>query len=837
MGRRSRTAARIAAVVAVTGGLLPAGASAARSVRVGGVEHAALARRSPAVSPRLRLRVRVALKPRSAAALAAYARAVSTPGTADYRHFLTPKGFRRRFGASATQVSRVRASLRARGLRPGPASAGGLSIPVRATAVQLERAFSLSLRRVVSHGRRALASTAAPALDAQVAGTVQSIVGLDTTAARRPELVRPTRDGARLTRSDARRARARPHVVTGGPQPCVAAAATAPVDHAYTVDQIASAYGFSELYAAGDTGAGTTIALYELEPDDLADIAAFQACYGTHASVSYVTVDGGAGRGAGGGEAALDIENTIGLVPGAKVLVYQGPNSNSGAPGSGPYDIFSSIINQDRAQVVSVSWGECEASLGASDAAAENTLFEQATVQGQSIVAAAGDSGAQDCDLPGAVPRTHTAVDDPASQPYVTGVGGTSLTALGPPPTETVWNNSGTAAGGALSAGAGGGGVSSLWPMPAVQKHAAAVLGVIEPNSAGRGCGHASGNCREVPDVAADADPNTGYQIYWNGLGEVIGQPAGWQGIGGTSGAAPVWAALLALADSASACADSPLGFASPPLYRAAGAAYTADFHDVVTGDNDFADTNGGQFVAGAGYDLASGLGSPDAAALVGTLCADTLQLPQVNTQISAQHAAVAIRVRGSNISGAAIRYSARGLPPGLKLNTATGLISGRPTRRGDFTVQVDGHDATHSRATTSFQWTVAPPLRISRVSLATRGRHTPQLALTVMAPAGAPLIRTVALAVPAGLRLRSTGAVSLATDPGPLTYEDSIHSQTLTISLDKPATLCTVTISAPSLSGAPRRRPRTSSQPAPAITVSVGDVNRGDSRLTATLR
>jgi subtilase family serine protease len=821
----------------VAGGVLPVSASAARSVRVGGVEHAALARQAPAVSPRLRLRVRVALKPRSAAALAAYAQAVSTPGSADYRHFLTPKQFRSRFGATTAQVSHVRASLRARGLRPGPTSVGRLSIPVTATAAQLERAFSLSLRRIVTHGRRAVAATAAPALDAQAAEAVQSIVGLDTTTARRPQLVRPARNGPRQARSAARRARARPRVVTGGPQPCVAAQATAPIDNAYTADQIASAYGFSGLYAAGDTGAGTTIALYELEPNDPADIAAFQACYGTHASVSDVTVDGGAGRGAGGGEAALDIENTIGLAPGANVLVYQGPNSNSGAPGSGPYDIFSSIINQDRAQVVSVSWGECEAALGASDAAAENTLFQQATVQGQSIVAAAGDSGAQDCDLPGAVPRTPTAVDDPASQPYVTGVGGTSLTALGPPPTETVWNNSGTAAGGALSAGTGGGGVSSLWPMPSAQQHAAAVLGVIKPNSAGRACGRSSGNCREVPDVAADADPNTGYQIYWNGSGTAVGQPAGWQGIGGTSGAAPVWAALLALADSAPGCADSPLGFASPPLYRAANTAYTADFHDVVTGNNDFAHTNGGQFLAGAGYDLASGLGSPDAAALVGTLCADALQLPRVSTQISAQHAAVAVRVHGSNISGAAIRYGAKGLPPGLTLNAATGVISGRPTRRGDFTIQVDGHDAARSTATTSFQWTVAPPLHISRASLVTRGRHAPQLAVTVVAPTGSPLIRTVALSVPAGLRLRSTSAVSLATDPGPLSYEDGIHRGTLTVSLDKPARLCQVIISAPSLSGAPRRRPRTSRQPAPSITVSVGDDNRGDSRLTAKLR
>jgi subtilase family serine protease len=811
-------------------------ASAALTVRVGGVQHAALARQAPAVSSRLRVRVRVALKPRSAAALAAYAQAVSTPGSADYRHFLTPTQFRRRFGATTARVSRVRASLTARGLHPGPTSAGGLSIPVTATAAQLERAFSLSLRRIVTHGRRAVAATIAPALDARAAGAVQSIVGLDTTTGRQPELARPARNGTGPAGGAVRRARARPHVVTAGPRACAQAQATSPLDSAYTADQIAAAYGFSGLYAGGDTGAGTTIALYELEPNDPADIAAFQACYGTHTPVSSVSVDGGAGHGAGGGEAALDIENTLGLAPGANVLVYRGPNSNSGAPGSGPYDIFSSIINQDRAQVVSVSWGECEAALGASDATAENTLFEQAAVQGQSVVSAAGDSGAQDCDLPGAAPRTHTAVDDPASQPYVTGVGGTSLTALGPPPTETVWNNPGPAASGAQSAGAGGGGVSSLWPMPSTQRHAAAALGVVKPSSAGRACGQTSGSCREVPDVAAVADPSTGYQIYWNGSGTVVGQPAGWQGIGGTSGAAPVWAAVLALADSMPGCADSPLGFASPPLYRAAGAAYAADFHDVLTGNNDFTHTNGGQFLAGPGYDLATGLGSPNAAALVGTLCADALQLPRVSTQISAQHAAVAARVHGSNISGAAIHYSATGLPPGLKLSAATGVIAGRPTRRGHFNVQVVGHDAASSTATTSFQWTVTPPLRLSRASLVTRGHHAPQLAVTIVAPTGTPLIRTIALSVPAGLRLRSANAVSLSTDPAPLSHEDSAHRGTLTVSLAMPARLCQVVVSAPSLSGALRLRPRTSRPSVPTVTVNVGDDNRGESRLTGRL-
>ena len=109
---------------------------------------------------------------------------------------------------------------------------------------------------------------------------------------------------------------------------------TTKISFTRVADQIASAYGFPALYRAGDQGAGQTVALYELEPNLTSDIAAYQACYGTGASVSYVPVDGGVGSGAGTGEAALDIENVIGLAPRANVIVYQGPNSNSGS-GSG----------------------------------------------------------------------------------------------------------------------------------------------------------------------------------------------------------------------------------------------------------------------------------------------------------------------------------------------------------------------------------------------------------------------------------------------------------------------------------------------------------------------
>ncbi|MGH2893509.1 MAG: S53 family peptidase, partial [Solirubrobacteraceae bacterium] len=490
----SRTGPRLACALALAV-LIPVAAARASVIRVGRAPAVPAGARFvgsvPAATP---LHITVALRPRDPSALVAYARAVSTPGSASYRRYLTPAGFARRFGATSAQISAVRRSLRAHGLIPGAVSRGALSISVVAGAARLERAFSVSLRRMtLRDGRMAIRASAAPAVPASLGRTVQAVVGLNSTAVPRPLLVR-ARPGTRGTSE--RGPLSRGHVVTGGPEPCGSASAAAPGQQAFTADQIASAYGFSGLYGAGDTGGGVTVAVYELESDDPADIAAYQSCYGTHATISYVPVDEGAGTGPGSGEAALDIENLIGLAPNVNVLVYQGPNSNSGAPGSGPYDTFSAIVNQDRARVATISWGQCEKALGPTDAAAENTLFEQATVQGQSIVAAAGDSGAEDCDTGGALPQNQAAVDDPSSQPFVTGVGGTTLQALGPRPTESVWNSGGTILTGMLQPGASGGGISTLWAMPAPQLDSTAALNVRTAQAAGSACGHPGSFCR-----------------------------------------------------------------------------------------------------------------------------------------------------------------------------------------------------------------------------------------------------------------------------------------------------------------------------------------------------
>ncbi|HLI60284.1 MAG TPA: S53 family peptidase [Solirubrobacteraceae bacterium] len=708
---------------------------------------------APSAPVAQRAHITVTLRPRDPAALAREVRAVSTPGSPSYRHYLAPRAFGARYGARPATIASVTRALRAHGLAPGPASAGGLSIPLTVPAAALAHAGA-----AVGDTTRALVLGALPR---STRASVEAVIAFGRRSAARPLALRdPTHRGALTSPLNAglgARSAAAVHGVSAstatgasgapGPQPCAAASAAAAAVHATTEPTIASAYGFDALYAAGDEGQGVTVAVYELEPNDPADVAAFQACYRTHAAVSYVRVDGGAGSGAGSDEAALDIENLIGLAPRVHVLVYQGPNARSGLPGSGPYDVFSAIVNQDRARVVSVSWGQCEAQLGSAAQQAESVLFEQAAVQGQTIVAAAGDNGSEDCDTGGPNSSTGLAVDDPASQPEVVGVGGTTLLAAGPPPSETVWNS------GPGGPGAGGGGVSD-WPMGPDQLDTPGFLHVRRAAARAPACNVPRGHyCREVPDVSANADPATGYEVYWNGA-DTVPEPSGWQALGGTSAAAPVWAALFALADASPACASRPLGFAGPALYRAAAGDYRGDFHDVTSGGNDLTGGNGGRWPAGPGYDLASGLGTPDAAPLARDLCDDSLALSRVRGQSSALGAAVAVALHGRDVRGARLRYTARGLPPGVRIGHRNGRLTGRPRRPGRYRVHVAVRDGRGARAGRTFAWTVGalPRVTLARVTGAGGNRR---LALTIASGRHAPWLRRIRVRLPAGFAAR----------------------------------------------------------------------------------
>ena len=539
------------------------------------------------------LQLDISVAPRNPHALDNFLADVYDPSSPLYHHFLAPGTFGATFGASPSTIAAVTSQLDALGLHPGAVNPDGLIIPVTTTVGAAERALGVVIHNYrLPTGRVVYTNTAPPLIPTSISSAVTAVVGLSDLYQPRPQLIKSA--GAQPVTGTVPSA-ALPRT-SGGPTACSAAVAAG----GYTAGQLASVYGFdSGAYAHGLLGQGETIALYELEPYSTSDVTAFESCYGISTPVTTVKVDGGAGTGPGTGESILDIDNAIELAPKANVLVYESPNNG----GSGPLDSYAQIANNDTAEVVSTSWGICEPYLGAPSALAEEGIFMQMAAQGQSMFAASGDSGSEDCYSGPGTPTT-LAVDDPGSDPYVTSVGGTTLrlNSAGTRSTETVWNN-----GASTGGGAGGGGISTLWAKPSWQNGS----GVINSYSSSTACSAAPGTyCREVPDVSAVANPADGFSVYVAG---------NWTAEGGTSGAAPLWAALTALSDQACGATvpAHAAGLVSPALY-----AHPGDLYDVTTGNNDYTATNSGAYGATTGYDMASGLGTPQAALFTpGVLC------------------------------------------------------------------------------------------------------------------------------------------------------------------------------------------------------------------------
>ncbi|MHB1891501.1 MAG: IPT/TIG domain-containing protein, partial [Acidimicrobiales bacterium] len=238
----------------------------------------------------------------------------------------------------------------------------------------------------------------------------------------------------------------------------------------------------------------------------------------------------------------------------------------------------------------------------------------------------------------------------PGSDPYVTSVGGTSMSAIGPPPSETAWNDPQ----GSRTSGAGSGGVSALSVMPSYQQDSQ-VAGVLGKYSSAAPCHAPAGSyCREVPDVSASADLAHGYVVDIQGT---------WQPIGGTSASSPTWASLVAL--TAETCGKR-LGFVNPLLYGIAKADPGA-FHDITLGNNDLNDQHGGLYPAASGYDMATGLGSPNASLLAPALC--NFQAPpppppppvpaltSISPPSGPASGGTEVTITGENLSGATAVY------------------------------------------------------------------------------------------------------------------------------------------------------------------------------------
>jgi subtilase family serine protease len=639
--RRSRRAALPAVATALALGAAqvafaaPGHAAVTGRIAVGHaptVPRGAKAAAGPADSTELTLDI--ALNTLNSAALKAVANEVNDPKSPYYHHFLAKGQIAEQFGASAAEVAAVDAALRAAGLTPGPVTADGLFIPVTATVAQAKAAFGTNFAGYQVGSRHVYANTTAPTVDAGIASDIAGIVGLDDFAYAVPHYVDTNkRAKANLpAHASASPNTASPNTTsptTVSPNTAVPSCPSLnqffgslqPPMHDgtdyYTSDAISNIYGLGSLLANGADGTGVTVAVFELESYDPQGVGKILNCYGSKATVTEVPVDGGPTAAADlntgvGIESALDIENIADLAPGVSIIDYAGPDWNlKTTTPTNVLDTYNKIVTDDKAQVISTSWGLCEADADPSFLTSESSVFAEAAVQGQTVVASSGDAGSTDCYIQGATtPDSSLAVDDPASQPTVLGVGGTSMSGLTNPP-QTTWNavqSDGTA-------GASGGGVSSVQALPAFQK------GIAATGYAAHCAAAAAAGCRQVPDVSAFADPADGYVIAeFNSNDNAIDLGI----IGGTSGAAPVWAAIYALADSSAACkANGNAGEAAPALYNAGKSpSYYSVFRDITSGNNGISVFQAPyHYPATSGYDMATGWGVPVASGVAAVAC------------------------------------------------------------------------------------------------------------------------------------------------------------------------------------------------------------------------
>jgi kumamolisin len=345
----------------------------------------------------------------------------------------------------------------------------------------------------------------------------------------------------------------------------------------YTPVQLGRIYRFPD----GTDGSGHTIALIELGGGfEQADLDAYFAGLGISAPVvNAVGIDGGANApehdpSGADGEVLLDIEVAGALAPGATLVVYFAPNTDAGFIDA----VAAAAHAAPTPTAISISWGLYEDGWTTQARTAMDDAFADAAALGVTVTVAAGDDGSTDGATDG---RPH--VDFPASSPHALACGGTRLEAnptTGEVLAETVWNNG-------AGRGATGGGVSDAFDRPSWQ----ALTGV--PPRPDKGHGNPG---RGVPDVAAVADPQTGYRVRVDGTDTVIG---------GTSAVAPLWAALVTRLAQA---AGRRLGLVQPMLYS-----MHRGFRDITTGSN-------GAYAAGPGWDACTGLGVPDGAGLLAGL-------------------------------------------------------------------------------------------------------------------------------------------------------------------------------------------------------------------------
>lgn len=489
------------------------------------------------------------------------------PSSPAYGHYLTNGEFADRFAPTMADYGAVAAFAKAHGLTVMRTNRTRNLLIASGPVGAIEQAFHVHLLTYQApDGHTFHAPDAEPQVPADLAARISGIVGLSNAAVWHTHLNQK-------------------NVITlQAPQPDQIG--TGP-SGALTPQDIETAYNLKIYPPANPTdtsgyGKGQVLGLFELDAYAPTDILLYEQEFGlpqlipTNEIVSAVTPTGGED------EVTLDIELQLAVAPlASQILVYMGSNTNTAV-----VQQYQQIADDNLAKEVSTSWGATETNQDSATLNGENNAFMQMAAQGQTIFAASGDSGAYDGSntLQGG-DTTDLLVDDPASQPYMCGTGGTTLSVVMPGTdthylSESAWGNSSTGQG-------GGGGISKIWSIPWYQQ------GVVSSASLG------ATTMRNVPDVAFNADPNTGYDIVFGGTDKLLI-------FGGTSCAAPLWAGFAARVNELRAANGlSPLGFANPAIYALGkSVSYHNDFHDIADGSTNL------YYPAVAGYDDATGWGS-----------------------------------------------------------------------------------------------------------------------------------------------------------------------------------------------------------------------------------
>jgi len=472
---------------------------------------------------------------------------LTDPASPNYHHFIDAAMFGERFGVSRAILDRASAQLARDGVQITGSYPQRTAVDVRASAGTIDRVFDVRLMDWRGADRRVFhAPLSTPTVPGDLSQAVSAVAGLDGTAF-------VTDDSAAIQ----------------GLAPATAR----------------SVYDIEPLFAQRVTGQGENIAVVEFAQFDQSDVDGFDQQFNLPAVTPVgVAVDGGATDTSSSSEAEanLDLEVAHEIAPSAQLLDYNAPQAtSSGADAFG--DIVDRITADGRARVVSDSWGSCEPETPRADIQRDERALEAAAARGVSVFVAAGDTGAYTCQQDKDSDH-RLSVSWPSSSPFAISVGGTSLsmTTTGAYAGETAWDDT-------LEQSGGGGGLSVEYARPAWQ------IGPGVDNQFSNGM-------RQLPDLAAAADPWSGWDTYTGGAMGVAG---------GTSAATPFWAASMALvSEYARLHGAGQLGFVDPMLYAIASRRQRAPaFHDITMGNNRY-------YPATPGWSFATGLGSPAVAGL-----------------------------------------------------------------------------------------------------------------------------------------------------------------------------------------------------------------------------